>query len=194
MATQQQAINFAIGSNSLLTFVQALVAARTQALQLQPRIATLSCNTIWANMPTAAIKSDGSLGLIDNYNGTGTISVTNQSINVVFSASQSSFTGVHLVIAGDSTGGVYAITGGSGTNWSLQTPYMGATNATASWGTLNPTTTNPIVAPGVPPILSLPPAATLDNAELLVTALVNFLAGTYVGSTDWNTILDSMNG
>lgn len=78
--------------------------------------------------------------------------------------------------------------------WSIQTPYMGATNATASFGTLNPTTTNPIVVPGVPPIFSLPPATTLDNAELLVTALINFLTGTYVGSTNWNTTIDAMNG
>lgn len=194
MATQQQCINFAIGSNSLLTFIQSLVAARTQALQLQPRITTLSCNTVWAAMPTAAIKNDGSLGLLDNSGGAGTLSVTNGSTFVTSSGTLSGLIGNHLIIVGDSTGGSYAVVAGSGTSWTFQTPYLGATNATASWELLNPNTSNPIVVPGVPPILSLPPAATLDNAELLVTALVNFLAGTYVGSTNWNTTMDSMNG
>jgi len=68
--------------------------------------------------------------------GSGTVSVTNNSGSITFSSSQSGLTGKYLVVTGDSTNGIYTITGGSGTAWTISPVYGGSTAGTASWSTL----------------------------------------------------------
>jgi hypothetical protein len=176
MATQQQAIVFGQALGGFCRQVQAL---RTAAKDLQVRKGNLSCDTVWAAMATAPIGTDGTIGILDTSGGSGTVAVTNGSTAVTFSGAQSGLIGNHLVVAGDATGGSYAVIAGAGTAWTLQTPYLGATAASASWGLLNPAAANPIVTPGtMPPVLLLPSKSNLANAEAIVDALLQFLDGT----------------
>ena len=65
--------------------------------------------------------------------GTGTVSATNGSYTVTFSASQTGLTGYAITIAGDTSGLTYQITGGSGTTWTLEFLYGGPTTTGAAW-------------------------------------------------------------
>jgi len=67
--------------------------------------------------------------------GSGTVAVSYNSTAVVFSTSQTGLIGSYLAIVGDLTNGRYLVASGSGTAWVLGSPYNGATNAAASWGT-----------------------------------------------------------
>jgi hypothetical protein len=64
---------------------------------------------------------------------TGTASVTNGSASVTTSASQASLIGNYLIFTGDSSNGVYLVSSGSGTSWTLSSNYGGSTNATAAF-------------------------------------------------------------
>ncbi|WP_165251169.1 hypothetical protein [Paludisphaera soli] len=64
---------------------------------------------------------------------TGTASVTNGSATVTASTSQSGLIGKFLQFAGDSTAGVYKVTAGSGTSWTISPVYGGATASGISY-------------------------------------------------------------
>ena len=56
--------------------------------------------------------------------------------SITFSTSQSGLTGLAFVASGDATGRYNTlITGGSGTSWTLSSPYKGPTNSAATWST-----------------------------------------------------------
>lgn len=57
----------------------------------------------------------------------GTVTATNASTTITFSASQTGLIDNYLVFSGDSTGGVYKVVSGSGTNWTLASNYAGST-------------------------------------------------------------------
>ena len=66
----------------------------------------------------------------------GTITVTNGSSAVTFSVAQSGLTGLNLVLESDLTGGLYAISSGSGTSWNLGSNYAGTSGVFQFWGTM----------------------------------------------------------
>lgn len=66
--------------------------------------------------------------------GTGTISVTNAGTTVTFGSSQTGLQGKYLTMVGDSTSGFYLVISGSGTSWTIATPYGGTTLSASSAG------------------------------------------------------------
>ena len=165
------------------------------AQALQQRITDNTYSTTLAALPTAALKTDGSLAALDTNGGSGTVSVTQGSNAVSFSATQSGLIGNKLVITGDTSGGAWPVISGSGTAWELQVPYTGPTLSNVTWGIVAPNTANPIVTPGTsPPAPLLPPEATLAAAQQLVTDLLSFLSGGSPTATNRNATIDALNG
>ena len=75
--------------------------------------------------------------------GSGTVSVTTGSSNIIFSTSQSGLTGLAFVCSGDATGCYNTLITGnsSGNTWTLSLPYKGPTNSAETWSTLQSTLT-----------------------------------------------------
>jgi hypothetical protein len=70
--------------------------------------------------------------------GTGTISVTNGGTTITFGSSQSGLQGKYWIDANDTSNGIYLITGGATTSWTITPAFGGTTLSTDSgaWYTL----------------------------------------------------------
>lgn len=69
--------------------------------------------------------------------GSGTVSITSGGTALTFGTSQSGLQGKYITIVGDTSNGLYIIASGSGTSWTLATPYGSSGNASgASWSYL----------------------------------------------------------
>ena len=77
-------------------------------------------------LPTFAFNANGSQGAYDQSAGSGTVTVATASPAVTFSSSQSGLAGQYIVIAGDTSNGLYLVSGGSGFNWVLASPFGGS--------------------------------------------------------------------
>jgi len=174
---QQTAI---AAAQAVASFMQQLANLQDQITVFLTRNTDNTYDTYWQHLPTAAINANGTQGAYDQTAGSGTVAVANGSTAITFSASQTGLTGSWLIISGDSSNGLYLIVSGSGTGWVIGSPYGGTTNGTASWGTSNPNTANPIAVPIGQPLLV---AEQWVNTSLgSLTNFVAFMNGTAVGT------------
>lgn len=97
---------------------------------------TTSANSALGSGPTYINNSQTYLYVGDGgiASGSGTISVTNNTTTVTFGTSQSGLIGSYLTMVGDSTNGFYLVVAGSGTSWTIATPYGGTTLSSSSAG------------------------------------------------------------
>jgi hypothetical protein len=152
--TQQiQALAYATLVASLMAQLRTIQNAVNAALLTNT---DQSYDTILQALPTFAFNANGSQGAYDQTAGSGTVALTNGLTSVTFSAAQTGLSGSYLIVAGDSSNGLYLIGSGSGTSWAIGSPYGGATAAAASWGTAAPNNAHPIA-------IAAPPAGTPLN-------------------------------
>jgi hypothetical protein len=164
---QQQALNAANQVQSLM--------AQLRALQNQVNAFLLTYNdqsyaSIWAGLPTVAINA--TTGLPSAYDltaGSGTVTATQASTVLSFSTSQSNLAGTYIAITGDTSNGLYLVGSGSGTAWTIATPFGGSNLSGAAWGTSNPNSAHPIALPVGSPILMAE-----GNLITAIGALQNF--------------------
>lgn len=99
---------------------------------------TTSANSALGSGPTYYNNSQCQLYVGDGgiTAGSGTLSATNAGTSITFSASQTGLQGKDLVVTGDSSAGIYTITGGSGTSWTISPGYGGSTASGLSWSYL----------------------------------------------------------
>jgi hypothetical protein len=99
---------------------------------------TSSANSALGSGPTYYNNSQAQLYVGDGgiTSGSGTVSVTGASGSVTFASSQTGLQGKYFVVAGDSSAGIYTVTGGSGTSWTISPVYGGTTAGSASWSYL----------------------------------------------------------
>jgi hypothetical protein len=164
LTQQQQAIAAAVQVASFMAQLKALYAGITAFLVTNTDQAYAG---ILAALPTYIFTSQGAQGLYDTTAGAGTVSVTAGSNAITFSQSQSGLSGTYLVVVGDTANGLYLIGSGTGAAWTLASPYGGATNATAAWGTATPNNAHPI---------ALPMGGPLNMAENNILTAVGSLA------------------
>ena len=101
--------------------------------------------------------------------GSGTLAITNNATSLTFSTAQTGLSGTYLVVTGDTSNGLYLIGSGSGTAWTITTPYGGPTAAAAAWGTDTPNTAHPIALP-----VRRPDRHRANNLLTAVGCLTNF--------------------
>ena len=124
-------------------YVAASVVTLTTARALSsPYIYADQFGSSWTPETSSSVAITLGANVTELISGSGTVSVVTGSTSVTFSASQSGLTGLAFVCSGDATGTYNnLIIGGSGTSWTLSSPYKGPTNATATWSTLQSTLT-----------------------------------------------------
>lgn len=133
-------------------------------------------DTYWSQMPTCSVNADGSLGPIDVTAGTGTVAVTLSSALLTFSASQTGLAGKWITINGDATNGLYLVSSGATTVWTLSANYNGSTASAAGWNTSTPNSAHPIFAPYL--LLSRNSLITAKTALSTLQTVFSQAAGT----------------
>jgi|SRR6516165_350153 hypothetical protein len=186
MPTTKQAAAIQAASD-LTNLVQTIKGVRDAAQAFLTKYNSESYSATWSAMPTGTQNADGTIGLIDQTAGSGTVSVTAGSAAVTFSASQTALAGTYIVVTGDPTNSYYLVVSGSGTSWVLGSPYGGTTNATASWGKCAPNTANPIIAGGINR-----PEAKLVSAVVMLQQLGNFFGNAAVATANYNQSIDDL--
>lgn len=166
LTQQQQAIAAAIQVASFMAQLKALYTAIAGFLVTNTNQAYAG---ILADLPTYTFTSQGAQGLYDTTAGAGNVSVTSGSSAITFSQTQTGLSGSYLVVVGDTANGLYLIGSGNGTTWTLASPYGGATNATATFGTATPNTAHPIALP-----MGGPLNMAENNILTAVGSLTNF--------------------
>lgn len=168
LTQQQQALSYAALIASYMAQLRTLYGQISTTLTTS---SDQSYDGTLENLPTFAFTTQGAQGLFDQTAGSGTVSVANGSALITFSTSQTGLSGSYLVVTGDSANGLYLIGTGSGDNWTLMSPYAGATNASASFGFSAPNTAHPIALP-----LGGPLQMSRNNVLTANGALANFQA------------------